>query len=182
MAFERRVAHRYAKTILEISYEQKNVESVKQDMMLLHETCYRNPDFVTMLKNPTVFNSKKIEIIKNIFQNKMHPLTISLFEIMSKKRRENVIPFMRDAFFKQYYEIENIVRVEITTPVSLSDAIRNALSLRLKNFSYTNKKKIHIVESLDTSLIGGFTLEVDEYFLDESVKNKMHRLRKNLLA
>ena len=181
MTFAKRIAHRYSKTLLEISYEQKNTELVKQDMILLQEICQQNSDFVTMLKNPTVFNSKKIEIIKSIFQNKMQPITISLFEVMSRKGRENIISFIGDEFLKQYYEIENIVQVETTTAVPLSDALRKSLYERLKNFAYTSKKKIHLVEFVDTSLIGGFKIEVDEYFLDESVQNKIRRLRKELL-
>ena len=47
-----RLAGRYAKSLLDLATEQKQVDAVYADMKWLHKICKSNPDFVNMLRSP----------------------------------------------------------------------------------------------------------------------------------
>ncbi|MFQ3576476.1 MAG: F0F1 ATP synthase subunit delta, partial [Cytophagales bacterium] len=78
---EFRVASRYAKSLLDLSKEKGQVESVKGDMAYFAEVCDKNRDFLLMLKSPIIPSDKKLKIIYQIFADKVNPITLSIFDI-----------------------------------------------------------------------------------------------------
>ena len=61
-----RIAHRYAKALLDLSTEQNVVEKVNADMLQLSNIC-KEQDFANLLSSPIVDSKKKSEIFNAIF-------------------------------------------------------------------------------------------------------------------
>ena len=53
---EYRIASRYAKSLLDLAVEKKQLEEVNKDMLMFSETVEENRDLLLMLKSP---NSKQ---------------------------------------------------------------------------------------------------------------------------
>ena len=72
---EKRIAVRYAKSLVDLSVEMKVLETVKDDMLLVKNTCDGSRPLRLMLKNPVVLASKKRIILDQIFKDKVSELT-----------------------------------------------------------------------------------------------------------
>jgi F-type H+-transporting ATPase subunit delta len=174
MPQESRVASRYAKSFLLLSQEKGLVEDLLQDMNLFAKTCDENHALVVTLKSPIIKHDKKLAILKNIFEGKVNPFTIALFEIITRKHREAFLPEIARSYKQQYKEMKGILSAEVTTTFPLTSELRAEFK---KIISTAYGKESELTEKVDKSIIGGFVLKVGDRQIDESVKNKLQRLK-----
>ena len=82
-----KAAKRYAKALLSYAIEQKELESVAEEMKLIEATCATSPDLVTLLKSPVVKPKKKRKILAEIFVGKIGTTTLNFLKYTPKYLR-----------------------------------------------------------------------------------------------
>src|SRR5829696_5090324 len=100
-----RLAARYAKSLLDLSIEQNNLEAVYSDMKYLLSVNKGNPDFVALLKSPVISSDKKLNIIQKITEGKVSGLTFLFIRLITQKARERNLPEIVKAFIDQYNKL-----------------------------------------------------------------------------
>ncbi len=170
-----RVASRYVKSLLSLAVEQNALEPVHNDMKLFAQVCRNNRELVVMLKSPIIKHDKKGTILDKIFAGKVHPLTSAIFEIITRKNREPLLPAIAEEFHNAYNEFKGISRATVTTTIPLDAALRAEISEVVKKLS--SKKQIELEERVDKDLIGGFILNVGDQQIDASIASRVKALR-----
>lgn len=174
---EKRVAQRYAKSLLELAHEQKVLEEVHSDMQLFKQTVDENRDLLLALKSPILTQIKKKEILNAIFKD-VNKLTNSFFEIIAQKNRAEVLPAIAEEFHRQYNQLKGIQVAQITTATPLDDKMRNEFISIIKKIS--DKKEIQLKEEVNEDIIGGFVLTVGDRQIDDTIKSKLALLKRDL--
>jgi F-type H+-transporting ATPase subunit delta len=105
-------------------------------------------------------------------------VTFSIFSVLTKKNREQLLYPIAQAFHKLYDEQKGIQKVEISTPVALTEAQKAEFS---KVVSEAIHKTVELTEKIDESLIGGYVLKVGDTQIDTSVKHKLNELKTAML-
>jgi F-type H+-transporting ATPase subunit delta len=168
------VAFRYAKSLLDLAKE-KNVETkVYEDMKLFNQVCDDNHQFYLMLKSPIVSHFDKLSILQKTFSGKVDPSSMSIFEIITRKNREELLPHIAEDYLRQYEESKGIQKAFVTTATPLTDAQKADFT---KIVADSTGKQVVIVEKIDISLIGGYVLRVNDRQIDTSVKTKLNDLK-----
>lgn len=170
------VATRYAKSLLGLAVEQGQLETVYKDMMLVRSVCKSNRDFVNLLESPIVKTDKKEDIIKAVFEGKIHKLTMAFFMVLTQKRREGIIDDIAMAFEDQYKAHKNILTAVITSAIGLDTTVRNKVMELVKSQA---SGEVELIEKVDKNLIGGFVLTIGDKQVDASVSRRLNDLRKN---
>lgn len=170
------VASRYAKSLIDLAVETKQLEEVRNDMRLIKQVCKENREFVILLESPVVKTDKKMAIFKEVFKGKISDTTQAFLDIVARKRREGYIDDIAYSFDEQYKTFKNITSAVITTAVKLDDTTKTQI-LNIVKQSY--KGEIELVEKIDKSLIGGFVLTINDKQVDTSIKRKLNDLKKN---
>lgn len=171
---DRRVASRYAKSLIELAEEKGILEEVNRDMELFLEVCEENRMFKLAIKNPIIKNDKKLSILKNVFEKKVSKLTILFFELISRKNRESMLPEVAEEFHKQYNVLKGVVAAEVVTTFPLDDTLRAEIKKLVKaQFN----REAELTEKIDESLIGGFILTVGDKQINESLNSKLKELQ-----
>jgi F-type H+-transporting ATPase subunit delta len=174
---EYRIASRYAKSLLELAVEKKQLEEINADMSLIAKVCKENRDFVLMLNNPIIKSLKKAAIIKEIFNGKVQEMTLLFFDIVARKTRESVLPEMAKVFHQLYNEHKGIISAEVSTTIALDEGLRAQVIKIVKEIS---GKEVQLNEKVDSSLIGGFIIKVGDKQIDETIQSKLNDLRREL--
>lgn len=170
------VASRYAKSLIDLAVETKQLEEVRADMKLIKSVCETNREFVVLLESPVVKTDKKMNIFNEVFKGKISATTLAFLNMIAVKRREGYIDNIAYAFDEQYKVYKNITTAEVHAPTPLdAESKKQILAVVAK----TATGEIELVEKIDTSLIGGFVLTVNGKRIDTSVKRKLNDLRKN---
>lgn len=171
---EYRAASRYAKSLLELAKEKDVLDQVHADMQSFSAICEENRDFVLLLKNPVVKNDKKRAILEKIFSGKVNDLTLAIFDIISKKKREALLPAIAKEFHTQYNILKSVEVAEVTTAVALTPDLRAKMEEMVKKIS--TKKTVHLEEKVDEDIIGGYILKVGDQQIDDSIRTKLKSL------
>jgi F-type H+-transporting ATPase subunit delta len=170
-----RVASRYVKSLLGLAVEQNALEEVHRDMLLFNKVCEENRDFRLMLKNPVIKHHKKRDILEKLFAGKVNKLTLAVFDIITRKNREPLLPSIAREFHHAYNIYKDISTATVTTAVPLDDKLRAEFESIVKQVS--NKELVELEEKLDKEMIGGFILNVGDKQIDASIKNKLKMLK-----
>jgi len=170
-----RVASRYVKSLLDLAVEQGSLDKVDQDMQLFSKVCTENRSFALMLKSPVIRHDKKRDILESLFKGKVTNLSMSIFDIITKKNREPLLPAIAKEFHNAYNVHKNIGKASVTTATPLDAKLKaeiEAIAVKL-----SNKGQVELTQKVDKDLIGGFILNVGDKQIDASIKNKLKSLK-----
>ncbi len=174
-----RVADRYAKSLLDLALERKQLEVIKGDVDSLLEMT-DNRDFRMLLTSPVINPSKKKAVLNELLaKSGSNELTKTFTNVLVQKGREGDLIGVLHAFIKQYKELNNISTVQVTSAVPLTDADLNTIRRQLATKGMT-ESSVDIETSVNPDLIGGFVLEFDGKVYDASVAHKLDEIRKEL--
>lgn len=173
-----RVASRYVKSLLGLAVEKGALEEVHNDMQLFAKTCEGSHDLLMLLRSPVIKHDKKKAILDKLFKGKVHTLTMAIFDIITKKNREPLLPVIASEFHGAYNDYKGIGKATITTTIPMDKQLRSEIESIVKKLN--NKKGIELEERVDKDLIGGFLLQVEDKQIDASIKSKLKSLKVNL--
>ena len=174
-----RVADRYAKSLLELAVERKQLDVIKADVDGLLEMA-GNRDLVVLLGSPVVNPSKKNAIMAELLDKAgADELTKTFVKILINKGREVDLIGILKSFDNQYKVLQKISTVLVSSATALGkpelDAIRKQLIA-----SGNTEADIEIETKVDPELMGGFVLEFGGKVYDASVAYKLRQIRKEL--
>jgi F-type H+-transporting ATPase subunit delta len=171
-----RISVRYSRALFQSALENKILERINQDMILIKDVC-SNPDIKEFLSNPVIRPSKKTEILKNLLAKDVHQLTLALIGLVVKNGRERFLPAIARVFVHDTMKYNDITESLLTTAVKVDPGIKKQISDLIANLF---KTKVDLKETIDETIIGGFILRVDDSYIDASVRNKLRKIRKEL--
>jgi len=173
-----KIARRYAKAFFEFSQELEKVEEVSKDVQFIADTFQQSKELHFAITSPIVHIDKKNAIFKALFEDKVEPITLQYLQLVLKKRREIHLDLMCYEFEKLYKAHKNIVTLFINSVEPLSkDAIRT-IAEKIKAYIGA---ELEVIERIKPQLVGGISLQFNDYFVDASVKGSINKLRRELV-
>lgn len=169
-----RIAIRYAKPLLALAEEQNVLEEVMDDMSNFANLCEENRDFLLMLRSPIIPHLKKAEILNKIFKGKTSGLTLSAFDIIARKHRENLLPEIAAEFVVQYNIKKGLQDAVVTTTYPIDAKTRKSFEEIVEKV--TGNKAV-LKEEVNPDIIGGFILKMGDKQLDQSIASDLKEIR-----
>lgn len=173
-----RLATRYAKSLLDLSIEQNQLEAVYADMKLLKSINKSNPDFVALLRSPIITSDKKDKILDAVIGKNVSKITMLFTRLLTTKKRESNLPEIVTAFLVQYNKLKNIETVKITTAFPISEELKNSIIAKIKS---ADTATIEIETAVNEALIGGFKLEIAGTLIDSTILHDLNDIKKQFL-
>jgi len=171
-----RVANTYAKALLDLAIENKDLTRVQKDVDIL-EKSLASRDLVLLLKSPIINKDMKRKAIKAVFGKKLGKVSTSFIDIIIRKGRENLLPEIIKSFDGQYKKYKQITTVVITTATKMTEANLKEIKAKLLKSNITDKS-LEMITKVDPSVIGGFVIEIGDKLYDASVAHQFNKLRK----
>ena len=175
---EKRIAVRYATSLVSLAEEMKVLDKVKEDMELIGDVCEDNRQLRLTLKSPIILSDKKRLILEKIFDDKVSELILKFFKVLSLKNRLGVLPYIANEVLVQYNKIKGIQTATVTSSIPLTKAMRKEIEAIVAKAS---GMKVLLEEKVDKDLIGGFVLTIGDRQLDESIAGSLNKLKIQLI-
>lgn len=173
------IASQYAAAIIELAEKEKIEEQVLKDLEAISQALSRTPEFDMVLKHPAIAPAQRKRLLVDLFQGKVNDLTLRLIELLSDKRRLEVLNHISAEYRKLYQISKGILSAKLTSADPLSEKEKEHFKQQLaKRFS----KELDLEISVDAGLLGGLVLQVGDEVIDGSVKGKLRALEKTLLS
>jgi F-type H+-transporting ATPase subunit delta len=169
-----KLASRYAGALYNFALETDNVEFVYHDILHIQEIVSAHKELKTILESPIIPQDKKLNIIKETFQNHLCETTFKFFSLILKKRREPQLLLICQQFVKIYYKNHHIKEAYITSAQPLSEK----MTKHIKNYMEADSPFTFIIHpSVDPKLIGGLLIKIDDFYFDASIQAKINKLK-----
>jgi F-type H+-transporting ATPase subunit delta len=171
-----KISVRYSRAIFQSALDNKILDSVNSDMILISEIC-KMPETRDFLRSPIIVPSKKIEIFHKILGENVEKITLSLIDMVVRNGRESFLPAIARVFIHETLKHKGITKSVLTTAVAVDEKVKSQISSMISDIFRT---KVELDEVIDTEIIGGFILRVDDNYIDASVRNKLNKIKKEL--
>jgi F-type H+-transporting ATPase subunit delta len=166
-----RLATRYAKSLIDLSVERKELDTVFEDMQLLQKICTGNRDFVVVLRSPVIPPDKKIRIVEAVTKGKVSKITDGFIRLLIKKGRESNLPEVINAFIEQYKKFKNIYTVKLTTATPVTEELKKIIIKRIR--ATTQMEHVEMETIVKEDIIGGFVLQIGDQLVDGSISYEL---------
>jgi F-type H+-transporting ATPase subunit delta len=173
-----RLAFRYAKSLVDISLENNQLDAVCEDIKYLQAVCKASKEFTQLLSSPIIKADKKESIILAVTGSNIGTITTQFIKLLLVKGRERDLFEITNAFIAQYNELKGIHIVKLTTAVAISDSIKKSIQSKFNN---NGSGTVQLETSVKEDLIGGFVLEFDNKLLDFSIQRDLNDIKKQFL-
>ncbi|HEY9784219.1 MAG TPA: ATP synthase F1 subunit delta, partial [Candidatus Obscuribacterales bacterium] len=154
-------------------------EAIARDLQVINQMISGSRELEIVLHHPSVGPEEKKKLLRTLFEAKVDELTLRLLELLADKRRMDIIPELESEYKAKLNERKNIVNATLISSDPLSeDAVANIKARLVEHLG----KRLELEVKVDKSLIGGAVLRLGDQVIDGSLKGKLKRIEKALLA
>lgn len=173
------VASRYAGALLSLANEQQIADKVHADLLGFQQVWSSESEVRSFLKNPVLAPGKKLPFFRAAFSSAFQPLTFQFFEKLLRGRRTNILGEVAMAYDELYRRQQGIVRVAVASSVPLTETARQRIKNMVQSSAlFKGGMHIELNESVDSTLIGGVVVRVEDQQWDASIKTKLESFKR----
>ena len=169
-----KISVRYSRALFQSALEKKILDKVNQDMIFISEVC-KTPEAKEFLHSPIIVPSKKLAIFNKMFGDNVEKITLSLIGLVVKNGRESYLPAIARVFIHETLKYKGITESVLTTAVKVDAKVKKKITDLISDVF---KTKVELKEKIDTEIIGGFILRVDDNYIDASIRNRLRKIKK----
>lgn len=173
------IAENYADALIKLGQDNSvSYDDILNSLNIIKEVCDTSKDLTMIFANPTISNSTKFSMIDEIFSDSIQENVKNFLKVIIEKKRFNELNGIIASFTKKLDEINSIKRVEVTSAIEMDENIKQKILEKLQLKLHQNV----IAEwKVDTSIIGGLVVKVDDDVIDSSLKCKLENLSKHII-
>ena len=168
------LAGRYALALLELADEQKQLDSVADELLGLKGIIGESEDLRRLIRSPLYGRDQKAKAMAAILDKAgAGELTRRFVLVVAHNRRLFVLTQMIDAYLSELARRRGEVTAQVVAARELSEPQTGALTDALKRMV---GGKVQVDLEVDQSLIGGLVVKVGSRMVDTSLRSKLQRL------
>ncbi len=172
------ISKNYAKALIEISKQDNSFVSVKTGLYNALSTIDASRDLKLVTDNSAISIAKKIEIIEEIFRDKIDDKVLNLLKILLEKNRFSELEGIVQAYNEMSDSFEQKKNVEIVSAFNLDDDVKGQILNKLEH-----KLNCDVIPewTVNENIIAGLIFKFGDFVIDTSVKSKLENLSKYML-
>ena len=171
------LAREYGEGLYELARDEHLLDELHGELTEIGALMREQPEFIRLLCSRAIERDKRLEVVDDTFKGRCHAYIVNFMKLLVEKERGDILPDALAYFHQRYNEDMGIVEARVTSAVPLTDNDLEALRQKLHDIS---KKQVHLLTKVDPSVIGGVRVEMDGRRYDNTIQNKLGRLRQSL--
>ena len=168
----------FSKALFKLSEEDGTLSNTLSDLTLLKKTVNSEPQFRLFLQAKRISILQKFEVLTRVFGKDFNSSILELISHLSGPESVKTLNEFSSFFEKLVKDHRNIIYVKATVAEELMKDEISKLSSTLKS---ALGEEINLKVEVDTRIIGGIKLRVENVFLDGSINYQLQGLRTELL-
>lgn len=171
------LAKEYGEALFELARDEQQLEEMHGEVTEIGALMKAQPAFVKLLSSRAIERETRVQVVDDTFGGRALPYIVNFMKLLVEKERFDCFPDCVTWFHQRYNEELGIVEAVVTSAVALSDNDREALRQKLEQIA---GHKVALITRIDPSVIGGVRVEMEGRRYDNTIQNKLGRLRQSL--
>lgn len=176
---EGKISVRYAKALMGLAREKQVIDSVRIDMEMIHALFETIPGFSQVLESPVIGIKEKRELFRKVFAKSMNSMTYSFLMLLLTNHREEYLKNISRNYLDSYRRDMGYKAAKLISAFEIDHATVEQFRMLIRKLF---NSEVDLTCKVDSKLIGGFVLQVEDQQIDASVAAKLKRLKRELLA
>jgi F-type H+-transporting ATPase subunit delta len=169
----------YARAILELAEESNSAPAVGVELGELKKIVDGSAEFAQVLSDPAIGTAEREKLIRDVFGGRAAKLVLNFLLLLNEKGRLGLLGAISTAFDQLLDEKSGKAEVDVTVALALSE---QQLADVTKKIGAALKREAVVRQHVDPSIIGGLIVQVQDQYIDGSVKAQLAAMRRQLLA
>ena len=167
------VAMVYAEALYGAAKDLGEVEEIRDEITQIDQILRKSRDFSELFLNPAMSAAEKQNILKHVFDGRVQKEVLNFMYILVDKGRTTGFHEMVRQYCRLMDDAEGISEGVIYSAYPVTDE-------QLQKFeaetSRLFRRKVHLKNRVDKSLLGGVRLFVDGKMIDASAQHKLEQM------
>ena len=173
------IARRYAKALVNLAENEKDLDNTGKHLNSITEVYKNNSELRQVLSDTKVSSGIKLEILKDVLiKIKVSRLVDTFSRYLLAKRRIDFLPDIERAFNLLLQEKLGRIEAKVTTASELPKDTEKKLVDAISSFS---GKKIEVNVTIDPSIIGGIVTRIGSTVIDGSIQTYLNQIRQSII-
>lgn len=168
------VASRYAIALLSVARDSNQIKEYNSEVESIINIISNNKGFISLLSSYDIKTNEKKEILNKVFKNKINQYILNLMCVVVDNNRCKYLLDILKEFDRISLNELNVKKGIIYTTIKLTKQQIEKLNEKVSKILKAN---VYLVNEIDTKLIGGFKIVVDDYIIDDSLKYRLMNLK-----
>jgi F-type H+-transporting ATPase subunit delta len=171
------IAEVYARALFEAANEADALDRVHDELGQFADALDQDRNLQMFLFSPYFSSEEKKDGIGRIVSD-ADERTVNFLELLAERHRMPVIFRVRRDLDALWAEENKLLPVSVTSAVELDDELVSDIGKRIEEQA---GRRVELSSSVDPDLLGGLVVRVGNMVLDASLRNRLERLRKQVL-
>ena len=167
---------RYASALFDLAIESGNPDEYFEQAVFLRDTL-RDSGYKSIITHPQISTAKKLELIDEAFAKRIHADLCGFLHMAVTKNRESFIIPALEAFIRMMDDHNGRVTANVVCAAELGEKQTAGLKALLEK---KTGKTVQIAAKVDKSVLGGFYILMDGYFIDRTIRKQLHDMKVGL--
>lgn len=170
------LANRYAAAIFDLSIERGNINENLENALLIRDV-FEEDECRGIITHPRITATEKRNFFDEVFGKHVSTDLMGFLNLTVDKNREEFIVPVLSAFIDLAHEHLRKTTATVVSAVPLREEQITALAALL-----TRKlnKEVTVEQKLDRGVIGGLFINVDGYYVDRTIRTRLHEMKLSL--
>ncbi len=174
-----RVGKVYAEAVLQAADKQNQAREVLDEFdALVFDLFQREPQFEAFLASSAIGRDRKQEILEKTFAGRASDIFVNFLLVLNHHDRLDVLRAIHAAYRELYDERAGRIRVQVRSAAPLPEDQAERLRQEIRS----KFQKEPVLESrVEPDLIAGMVVQVGDWKLDSSIRNRLQSIREQLI-
>lgn len=173
------VAKSYCDALFALAQEADKTDIYKTQLCFVNDSVKADAKYNAVMRHPKISKDEKKEVLQQVYGEGIEHTLLNFLKLLVDKGRFANLDDITKEFVKSYNLLNNIQVIYVKSASVLSSEeeakLKESLSKKLS-------KKVELVVSVDTDLIAGIRIKINDQIIDNSAKSRLERLKKQVVV
>ena len=173
-----KLAKLYSNILFECAKDMSVLDEVRDSISKIDNLVRSNADLKSFVQSKRLLKEDKLKILDKVLGSSIHGLVLGIVSYLGGMHTNKTIGLIKKYYHERYKNINNQVSVQAIVSNDLNEEETKELKEKLDKVL---GKDTDLNINVDTSIIGGIKLRVENTFLDASLKSQIKNIKLDLM-
>lgn len=174
------ISKTYGEALFELAVEENKTSLFLEEVGELLKVIGQNQDFGQFMNHPKIPKEEKIEVLENIFRDRVDKELLGFLVTIVEKDRYSEVEEILNYVIDSIKEYRKIGVAYVMTAIPLQENEKKDIEAKLLETTKYETLECHY--QVDESLIGGMVIRMGDRVVDSSIRTKLESLERELMA
>jgi F-type H+-transporting ATPase subunit delta len=170
------IAEVYARSLFEVAKEHDVLERVHDELGEFADALSDDRTLQVFLFSPYFSSNEKREGVRRIVSD-ADDRFVNFLELLAERHRMPALFRIKREFDALWADEHKLLPVTVTSAIELDEGLAEEIGQRIQE---QTGRKVELSSNVDPDVLGGLMVRVGNMVLDDTVRNKLERLRKQV--